>query len=157
MEKCISGCAFIIKLLLAWQGNVVLVALGLLPLGCLSGILASGWVWVMHISHRRPGEETEFEVPSVLGSRVVVLPLAPLLPLVTVQSQPCLSAQPFLSGSHDLPFSRPQASGTVPRLLPHESFSSFFLNEEDGSHLDHTRSKTVYLNYCLHRNVKPRL
>lgn len=76
MEKCISGCAFIIKLLLAWQGNVVLVALGLLPLGCLSGILDSGWVWVMHISQRRPGEETEFEVPSVLGSRVVVLPLA---------------------------------------------------------------------------------
>lgn len=123
--------------------NVVLAALGLFSLGCLSGILASGEVWVMHISHRRPGEETEFEVPSVLGSQVVVLPLATLLLVVTGQSQPCLSAQPFLAGAHDLSFSRPQASGTVPWLLPHETFSSFFLNEEDGSHLDHTRSKAV--------------
>lgn len=155
MEKCISGCVFIIKLSLVWQSNVVLAAMGLVSLGCLSGILASGWVWVIHISPRRPGEETEFEVPSVLGSRVGVLPLATLLPLVTGQSQPCLSAQPFFSGSRDLSFSRPQASGTVPWLSPHETLSSFFL-KEDGSHLDHTRSKTVYINYYLHRNVKPR-
>lgn len=54
----------------------------------------SGWVWVMHFSHRRPGEETEFEVPSVLGSRVVVLPLATLLPLASHRSK---SAMPFSS------------------------------------------------------------
>lgn len=42
MEKHISDCVFIIEPLLVRTGNVVLAAVGLVCLGCLSGILASG-------------------------------------------------------------------------------------------------------------------